>query len=336
MKSLLKLAVFLPILAWSQQNLTFEHNGLVRDYILYTPANLQEDAPLIFVGHGYSSDALSMMNSCDMNSLADTEGFAVCYPEGTLDSDNNHFWNVGYNFHANETVDDVGFLVSLASYLQDTYNLSSTHTFATGMSNGGELCYLLACEASSTFRAVASVAGGIWYNYLEQNPCFPNSPIPVFIKHGTNDNVTYYEGDTDDMYWGPYLSVDSVVNIQLSNLMLTDLVIDTLPNTNNNQRRTIRYKYSSIETYKEVWLYKYINGGHSWNADDYSIEEEILEFFTLMSEEKSKPTSIEEKHHDKELIQIIDVLGRQSEIQKNKILHYLFKDGTIEKKVILD
>jgi polyhydroxybutyrate depolymerase len=336
MKNFLILALTLPFLGWSQENFTFNHDGIERDYILYMPDALQEDAPLVFVGHGYSGNAQEMMNSSDMNSLADTEGFAVCYPEGTVDSDGNHFWNVGYNFHQNETVDDVGFLVNLASYLQESYAFSSTHTFATGMSNGGELCYLLACEASATFRAVASVAGGIWYNYLEENPCQPNAPIPVFIKHGTNDNVTYYEGDLNDMYWGPYLSVDSVLNIQLSNLMLNDLAIDTLENINNNQRITIRYKYSSVDTYKEVWLYKYVNGGHNWNSDDYSIEEEIWDFFTQMSEEESKPTSIAENHSDKEVLQIIDVLGRQSTIQKNKLLHYLYKDGTIEKKIILE
>jgi len=335
MKIFLLLTLTIPFFGWSQENFTFNHDGIEREYILYAPDDLQEDAPLVFVGHGYGGNAQGMMNSCDMNSLADSEGFMVCYPEGTLDNDGNHFWNVGYNFHQNETVDDVGFLVSLANYLQENYALSSTLTFATGMSNGGELCYLLACEASTTFRAVASVAGGIWYNYLEQNPCLPNTPIPVFIKHGTNDNVTYYEGDLNDMYWGPYLSVDSVLNIQLSNLMLNDVVIDTLENINNNQRITIRYKYSSANNYKEVWLYKYVNGGHTWNSDDYSIEEEIWDFFMQMSEEESEPLTIKENYNDKELIQITDVLGRQSPVQKNKLLFYLYKDGTLEKKYIV-
>ena len=157
--------------------------------------------------------------------------------------------------HQNVTIDDVGYLVDLANFLQENYSLSSSLTFATGMSNGGELCYLLACEASTTFRAVASVAGGIWYNYLDQNPCQPKMPIPVFIKHGTNDNITYYEGDINDTYWGPYLSVDSVLSIHISNLMLDNVAIDTLENINNNQRVTIRYKYSSEESIKEVWLY---------------------------------------------------------------------------------
>jgi polyhydroxybutyrate depolymerase len=271
-----------------------------------------------------------------MNSLADNEGFLVCYPEGTIDNNGNHFWNIGYNFHQNVTIDDVGYLVDLANFLQDNYSLSSTLTFATGMSNGGELCYLLACEASTTFRAVASVAGGIWYNYLDQNPCQPKIPIPVFIKHGTNDNVTYYEGDINDTYWGPYLSVDSVLSIHISNLMLDNVAIDTLENINNNQRVTIRYKYSSDENYKEVWLYKYLNGGHSWNSDDYSIEEEIWSFFMQMSEEETDPLIIKENYIDKELIQIIDVLGRNSKEIKGQPLFYIYDDGSIKKRIIIE
>ena len=53
-----------------------------------------------------------------MNDIADEYGFAVCYPRGTVDDSGNRFWNVGYDFHPNETVDDVDFLKELAIYLQ--------------------------------------------------------------------------------------------------------------------------------------------------------------------------------------------------------------------------
>ena len=336
MKKILILIIIIPLVGLSQENFTFIHNGIERDYIIYSPDNLKDGAPLVFVGHGYGGNAQEMMNSCEMNSLADNEGFMVCYPEGTIDNNGNHFWNIGYNFHQNVTIDDVGYLVDLANFLQENYSLSSSHTFATGMSNGGELCYLLACEASTTFRAVASVAGGIWYNYLDQNPCQPKMPIPVFIKHGTNDNVTYYEGDINDTYWGPYLSVDSVLSIHISNLMLDNVAIDTLENINNNQRVTIRYKYSSDANYKEVWLYKYLNGGHSWNSDDYSIEEEIWGFFMQMSEEETGPLIIKENYIDKELIQIINILGRDSKEIKGQPLFYIYDDGSIKKRIIIE
>ena len=52
------------------------------------------------------------------------EKFVVCYPQGTSDSFGDNFWNVGYEFHNNQMVNDVNFLSSLANYLQNEYNLS--------------------------------------------------------------------------------------------------------------------------------------------------------------------------------------------------------------------
>ena len=144
MNRLFFIVIIVPFFVTSQQYLTFNHNGLVRDYIYYEPIGILPDAPLLFVAHGYSSSAQNIMNYSGFNSLADQYKFAVCYPEGTSDNWGNNFWNVGYLFTSSSTVDDVGFLTSLAQELQNNHNLSSSNTFMTGMSNGGELSYLIA------------------------------------------------------------------------------------------------------------------------------------------------------------------------------------------------
>ena len=116
--------------------LTFDFDGLERNYLLYMPNNLTSNAPLVFVLHGYTGSAPGIMSYSAMNAVADENGFAVCYPQGTTDQYDNAFFNVGYDFQNNPTVDDVGFMIALANYLQSTYQLSSTNTFATGFSNG--------------------------------------------------------------------------------------------------------------------------------------------------------------------------------------------------------
>ena len=119
-----------------------------RQYYLYTPDSLEAGAALIFVFHGYSGSAAGIMGYSDLNDLADQNGFVVCYPQGLIDDWDYRFWNVGYEFHSNETHDDVGFVKALAYYLQVQYQLSSYNTYSTGMSNGGDMSYLLACQAS--------------------------------------------------------------------------------------------------------------------------------------------------------------------------------------------
>ena len=89
---------------------TFFIGGQERQYYLYLPDGISDDAPLVFVLHGYSGDALGIMNYSGMNQVADDNGFAVCYPQGLSDDWDYNFWNVGYDWHEYETVDDVEFL----------------------------------------------------------------------------------------------------------------------------------------------------------------------------------------------------------------------------------
>ena len=283
MKKGLLILLCLPLIGFGQQTFNFMHNGLNREYIYYAPTNLQVDAPLVFVAHGFTGSAQGIMNYCGMNTIADQNGFAVCYPQGTTDFNGDNFWNVGYLFHAGVTVDDVDFIVSLASYLQSTYQLSTTNTFFTGMSNGGELSYLLACEGPNIFRAFAPVAGTIFPNGLTNNICSPGIPVPIFETHGRNDNVTLIQGDPFDQYWGPYLSIDTIIDFWVNQNSLTNLVVDTFPNFNNPNKITISYKYSDPSTNNEVWLYTH-KSGHNWGDDgDMVIEQEIWDFFSQMS-----------------------------------------------------
>ena len=334
MKKLLLTLFCLPIFGFGQQTFNFRHNGINREYIYYAPVNLTIDAPLVFVAHGFTGSAQGIMNYCGMNAIADQNGFAVCYPQGTSDSSGDNFWNVGYNFHTGVTVDDVGYIVSLASYLQSTYQLSTENTFFTGMSNGGELSYLLACETSGVFRAFAPVAGTIFPNGLTNNICTPSVPVPIFETHGRNDNVTLIEGDLFDQYWGPYLSIDEIINFWVDQNGLTDLIIDTFPNLNNNNKITVSYKYSSIYSQNEVWLYTH-KSGHNWGDDgDIVIEQEIWDFFTKMS--LSASTVIHENYKNSKLIKVVDIFGRKSTLRKNTLLFYIYDDGTVEKRIVIE
>jgi hypothetical protein len=47
----------------------------------------------------------------------------------------------------------------------------------------------------------------------------------------------------------------------------------------------------------------------------------------------STPTSINQFDNSKELIKVVDVLGKESMIDLNKILFFIYSDGTIEKKI---
>ena len=331
MKKLLIILICFPILIFGQQSFNFQHDGLTRDYIYYSPNNLALDAPLVFVAHGFTQSAQEIMSFSGMNAIADQNGFAVCYPQGTTDSWGDNFWNVGFNFHSGVTVDDVDFLESLASFLQSNYQLSSNNTFITGFSNGGEICYLLAFDGSNVFKAFAPVAGTVLPNGTINNLFNPNMPVPIFVTHGYNDNDSFYDGDLYQ-FWGPYLGVDTLVNFWVNENSLTNFNVDTFPDLNNDGNITISKKHFSSSTNNEVWLYSH-NNGHNWGDSDIVIEQEIWDFFSLYI---NNSTQVIELNENRNLISIYNLLGQEHFNSKNTFLFYQYDNGEVEKKIIID
>ena len=333
MKQLLLILLCLPFIGLGQQSFNFQHDNLNRDYIYYSPSNLPLDAPLVFVAHGYTQSAQGIMSFSAMNAIADQNGFAVCYPQGTTDNWGNNFWNVGYDFHSGVTVDDIDFLESLASFLQSNYQLSSNNTFITGFSNGGEMSYLLAFDGSNVFKAFAPVAGTVFPNGTINNLFNPNMPVPMFVTHGYNDNTSFYDGDPYDQFWGPYLSVDTLVDFWINENSLTNFNIDTFPDLNNDGNITISKKHFSSSTNNEVWLYSH-NNGHNWGDSDIVITQEIWDFFSLFVNNTTELT--ENNNNNKKLSSIFNLLGQKNITTKNIPHFYIYDDGTVEKKMILE
>ncbi|MEC8321963.1 MAG: PHB depolymerase family esterase, partial [Planctomycetota bacterium] len=191
-------------------NIEFPHDGLVRQYRLHVPAGLPESAPLVLVLHGYSGNNNDMADNYGWREVADEEGFAVAFPNGTRDQWNNRFWDVDYAFHPQFDIDDDGFLSSLAVHLQDTRALDPERTFVTGFSNGAEMCFQLACRESETFRGFAPVVGMMLDPLFTS--CDPTTPRPLLAVNGTADDVTLYEGDMGNTGgWGAYRSIPETI-----------------------------------------------------------------------------------------------------------------------------
>jgi len=274
--------------------LTIDMNGQLREYMLHIPDGLGPNSPLVFVLHGLGSTAGWIRDYSQMDQVADKNGFAVCYPQGiggTEDTKHTkkgtNFWNVGYDVHKNEDVDDVEFLTSLAGYLQKKYGFDPQRTFCAGMSNGGDMSYLLACEAPDVFKAVAPITGCMMGWIYES--CNKNEPVPVLHVHGTADNTTLWDGDVENKdEWGAYMGVETTIDLWVKRNNCIRSIIDTLPdNDPNDGSIIIREKHEGGTNNNEVWFYKIVNGGHEWppgwpydsGNSDINTSEEIWRFF---------------------------------------------------------
>jgi len=261
--SLTALLLAEPCLSSTKQE-TLNYQGLERSYYLHVPENLKQGASLVVVLHGYTSSATTIMSYSGMNEVADAHNFIAVYPQGTVDRQGNTFFNVGYAFHADSVVDDVGFIEALVIRIQTAYALDSKNTFATGMSNGGDMSYLLACTKSSVFSAVAPVAGVMMKTTLET--CAPKRNIPIFEIHGTKDQVSRFAGDLNNNDgWGAYYDMPSTIAFWVNRHGLDRKTIDAIPDADPSDGSHIVFeRYFSSSHANEVWFYKVEGGQHTW------------------------------------------------------------------------
>ncbi|MBO5771177.1 MAG: prolyl oligopeptidase family serine peptidase [Alistipes sp.] len=256
---------------------TIVDQNLTREYYVYIPDNLPAGAPLVFILHGYGGTASSYVNNSSLSflELAEEYQVALCYPQATKDSKNTG-WNVYYPWQIGAMqVDDCEFICALAKHLQATYNLSAKNTFVTGMSNGGEMCYLLAYRKPKEFAAIASMAGltlvemAKRHNYTE--------PVAFMEVHGTGDATSRWEGDPTNKYgWGAYLAVPVAVGaVAAANKCMYEETTE-LPQIKN---KVTLHRYYGSPSGKEVLFYEVRNGGHNWATDSFDSCRTIMEFF---------------------------------------------------------
>lgn len=244
-------------------NASFVHESLTRDYIVYVPVNYDSTSPmpLVLNFHGYGSNAGEQIFYGDFKPIADTAGFLIVAPNGTRDASNTTHWNVGWG---GSTVDDLSFTSALIDTLIANYNVDPNRIYSTGMSNGGFMSHMLACELSNRIAAVASVTGSMTFSKLAG--CDPQHPMPMMQIHGTGDPVVPYVGQSP---WTA--SIDSVVAYWSGFNQCQLPAIETdLPDINTTDGSTVRhYQYLNGNSGATVELYKVFNGGHTWPNNQF-------------------------------------------------------------------
>ena len=259
------ITVLLPLLgfcfsSFAQQtiNASITHDGIQRNYILYIPElyDGSSDVPLVLNFHGFGSNANEQMFYGDFRDIADTEGFLLVHPEGTTFI-GNQFWNVGFP-GISSTIDDVGFTEALIDELATLYAIDLDRVYATGMSNGGFMSFLLACQLSEKIAAVASVTGSVTQDTFDD--CNAQHPIPVLQIHGTDDGVVLYNGNNLSIpiadvisYWVDYNNCE------------TTPTTTTLPDVDVSDGSTVEHSvYEDGDNGITTEHMKVIGGGHTW------------------------------------------------------------------------
>ena len=261
------------------------HDGIQRNYILYTPsaADGTEELPLVINMHGRGSNAFQQSAYGVMNPVADLNDFIVVYPDA-LSYAGTTQWNV-FSGSADLGTDDRGFLLALIDSLDADLAIDRDRIYTCGMSMGGYMSYRMICEFGDVFAAMASVTGVPLFSVLDS--CAAGGrKVPVLQMHGTGDLVVPYAGVP-----GGQPGVDSTMTFfaQRNGCDATPTTTN-LPDTDPSDGLTAEKSvWTNCADDGELWLYRVDGGGHTWpgspitalgpTCQDFDGSTEIWEFF---------------------------------------------------------
>ncbi|MBC7776456.1 MAG: T9SS type A sorting domain-containing protein [Phycisphaerae bacterium] len=280
-----------PAPSFSQQTLedTILSDGIQRSFRIHIPATYsgQTPVPLVFMLHGWPMTAFEMEQFTGFDAVSDTANFILVYPNGSVWPAGKFYWNV---YPVNE-MSEVNFISRLIDTLTLHYNIDPNRIYASGASNGGFMCYELACKLSNRIAAVASVVGSTMLSSMQA--CNPPRPVPIMEIHGTDDpSVSYYGGNFYS--YGLIPSTEVLVNHWVTHNNCTQTPITTpIPDLDATDGCTAeRYLYAGGNGGSTVELIKVTGGGHQWSGglalpasygkmcNDFSANQEVWRFLS--------------------------------------------------------
>ncbi len=250
-------AALLLALLWaltSQADRSITSGGQRRSYRLHVPASYDPatPVPLIISIHGFAEWPAHQMQTSRWNDLADQHGFIVVYPAGTGFP---RRWRASGGSSA-DAMQDVTFIADLIDDLAARYNIDRTRIYANGLSNGGGMSYLLACQLADRIAAAGGVSGAYLFPL---SACQPSRPVPFIAFHGTADRIVPYEGGPSASFDLPFPVVPDWI-AGWANHSGCDATPASLP----GRGAVSGVQYTGCRAGAEVIFYTIAGGGHAW------------------------------------------------------------------------
>jgi len=237
-----------------------------RTFLVHVPKSYDaaKPTPVVLAFHGAFTNGAITVHFSGMSEKSDEAGFIAVYPNGTGAGDAILFWNAGLVRMQTDKKqpDDVAFVGKLLDDLATVVNVDPKRVYATGISNGGMMCYRLAAELSDRIAAIAPVSGTMAIDKAN-----PPRPVPVIHFHGLADTIVPYAGipNTTARRYITYKSVDDTMKIWTKIDGCTgESKVEKLPDSAHDGTTVTKTIWSGGKEGAEVILYAIDGGGHTW------------------------------------------------------------------------
>lgn len=251
-----------------------------RFYDVHVPPTYRPGTPvpLVIVLHGGGGSPTAVRGITGMDRVADQNNFIAIYPAGTGEKgrDTRLSWNIlksGTYATANKK-DDLGFIRAVLKDVQARYSIDPKRIYATGISQGGMMCYRFACDPDLSGR-IAAIAPVAAVMTVDPSDCNPSREMPIIHFHGLDDKFIPYDGGI-----GSRLErIDPVERPGVPETMkywLAKNKAGTTPRLREKRGLADLQEFGGEASKGEVILWKLEDGGHTWPGGDSGLPEMFI------------------------------------------------------------
>lgn len=251
-----------------------------RFYDVHVPASYRPGTPvpLVMVLHGGGGSPSAVRGITGMDRVSDQNGFIVIYPAGTGERarDSRLSWNIlkSDTFATANNKDDLGFIRAVLKDVQAKYAIDTKRIYATGISQGGMMCYRFACDPDLSGR-IAAIAPVAAVMTVDPADCKPSRTMPIIHFHGLDDKFIPFEGGI-----GSRLErIDPVARPGVPETMKFWLAKNKVGDRPRDQGRRGDAGFQDFGREGEpgeVILWKLDGAGHTWPGGDSGLPEMFI------------------------------------------------------------
>ena len=183
--------------------------------------------------------------------------------------------------------------------------------------------------------------------YLEANGMGNGMPNDDYVNTANINTVTYlnvgFQNIADLTGIEAFIALDTLNwdGNQLSSLDVSQNTALTLLNCKSNQLTSLDLRNGNNTNFvyfsatNNPNLYCIDVDDATWSTANWTVAYDNIDPQHYFSNNCSGTTEIQEQTTNKELLKVTDLLGRETKAT-NQLLFYIYNDGTVEKKVVIE
>lgn len=238
---------------------TITIGGKPRTYVQSIPSGYdgRKPLPIVMTFHGRGSSAQAQLALTGLEQQSNKEGYVLVAPNATAGE-----WALPNT--PGQATADTRFVSAILDKLSSSYCVNRQRTYASGLSLGSAMTFVLACVPNRQFAAFGGVGASFY-----RSSCNGSAPAPIIYFHGTADPIVPFAGGKVNSSGSP---ITRQVEPAAQNMAAWAKHNKCSPDSTDQRIGEVtEFSWTGCSQDADVDFYKVTGGGHTWPGTDPTV-----------------------------------------------------------------